>query len=104
MCTYNLMLDDKLVAEAESTLVNTGVPFQLWLQNQVETLLREQIRNKSRRVRSRRKELTDEQLAQELAKYASLVDADFPELSMSDYDNYIRSNSGRIAKGLEKWL
>ena len=104
MCTYNLMLDDQLVAEAESTLTNTGISFQLWLQQQVEELLREQVSSKHRRVHSRRRGLTDEQLAAQLAEYAPLTDADFPELSKSDYDHYIRSTSGRIAKGLEKWL
>ena len=48
--------------------------------------------------------LTDEQLAEILSQYAPLTDSDFPDLSKSDYDNYVRSNSGRIAKGLEKWL
>ena len=104
MCTYNLMLDDQLVAEAESTLTNTGIPFHLWLQQQVEELLREQVNHKRHRVHSRRRGLTDEQLAAQLAEYAPLTDADFPELSKSDYDNYIRSTSGRIAKGVEKWL
>lgn len=104
MCTYNLKLDDQLVAEAENTLGNTGITFQLWLEQQVEALLREQVNRKRRHVRTHRRGLTDEQLAQELAQYAPLTDADFPDLSKSDYDNYVRSISGRIIKGLEKWL
>ena len=48
--------------------------------------------------------LSDEQLAARLAQYASLTDDDFPNLSDADYANYARSNSGRIMKGLEKWL
>ena len=51
-----------------------------------------------------RKGLSDEQLAARLAQYAPLTDADFPDLSDADYANYTRSNSGRITKGLEKWL
>lgn len=37
-----------------------------------------------------------------LSPVIDLTDADFPELSKSDYDNFVRSNSGRIIKGLEK--
>ena len=48
--------------------------------------------------------LNDEQLAARLAQYAPLTDADFPNLSDADYANYVRSNSGRITKRLEKWL
>ena len=49
-------------------------------------------------------ELTDEQLAERLSQYAPLADSDFPDLSKSDYENYVRSNSGRISKELKKWL
>ena len=56
------------------------------------------------RVHKRRKALSDEQLAERLAQYAPLTDADFPELSEADYANYARNNDGRITKGLEKWL
>jgi len=37
------------------------------------------------RVYKRRKALSDEQLAERLAQYAPLTDADFPELSETDY-------------------
>ena len=104
MCTYNVQLDDKLVAEVENAIGDMGITFQLWLQQQVESLLREQINRKHRHARIRRHALSDEQLAEQLAQYAPLTDSDFPDLSKSDYDNYIRSTSGRIAKGLEKWL
>ena len=103
MCTYHVQLDDQLVAEAENALGNKGITFQLWLQQQVETLLREQIDHKHRHSRIRRHALSDEQLAEQLAQYAPLTDSDFPNLSKSDYDNYIRSTNGRISKGLEKW-
>lgn len=100
MCTYSLTLDEHLVAEAENTL-KEGVQFQFWLQQQVEVLLRKQVMKKRH---SRQGGLSDAQLAQRLAQYAPLTDVDFPELSKSDYDNYIRVTSGRMAKGLEKWL
>ena len=48
--------------------------------------------------------LTDEQLAECLSQYAPLTDSDFPELDKDTYSNFAKSNSGRIAKGLEKWL
>ena len=43
MCTYNITLDDKLVAQAESSLSHSGIELQLWLQQQVEQLLRQQV-------------------------------------------------------------
>ena len=52
MCTYNLKLDDQLVAEAENALGDIGTSFQLWLQQQVEALLREQVRRKRRQNRT----------------------------------------------------
>lgn len=104
MCTFNLKLDDKLVAEAENALGNNGTTFQLWLQQQVEALLRKQVDRMRRQTRARQHGLTDEQLSEELAQYAPLKDSDFPELSKADYDNYVRFTSGRITKGLDKWL
>ena len=56
------------------------------------------------RAHKHSKGLSDEQLAARLAQYALLTDADFPNLSDADYANFARSNSGRITKGLEKWL
>lgn len=66
MCTYNLTLDDHLVAEAEVSLHHSGEQFQVWLQQQVETLLRKQISR--RQHRARRRGLSDEQLARQLAQ------------------------------------
>ena len=43
MCTYNITLDDKLVAQAENSLSHSGIELQLWLQQQVEQLLRQQV-------------------------------------------------------------
>lgn len=56
------------------------------------------------RARKRRRGLSDEELAERLAQYAPLKDADFPEVSVEDYANYMRNQSGRIVKGVEKWL
>lgn len=98
MCTYNLVLDDQLVSKAESLLTNKGITLQIWLQQQVESLVREQVGRKYHRG------LSDEQLAEQLAQYAPLSDSDFPQLNAEDYANYTRNNSGKIARGLEKWL
>ena len=58
----------------------------------------------SRRTHNHRKGLSDEELAKRLAQYAPLTDDDFPKLGEADYANYVKNNSGRITKGLEKWL
>ena len=57
-----------------------------------------------RRAHKRRKSLTDAELAERLAQYAPLTDADFPEVSAEGYAFYAKNQSGRIMKGLEKWL
>ena len=49
MCTYNIVLDDKLVAQAESLLSHSGIELQLSLQRQVEQLLLQQI-NRANKV------------------------------------------------------
>ncbi len=100
MCTYSLVLDDQLVAQAEQTL--NGVPFQIWLQQQVENLMREQTAHSHVRVRHRG--LSDEQLSERLKDYPMLTESDFPELSSESYSQMLRSNSGKLIKGLEKWL
>ncbi len=104
MCTYQLKLDDDLVAQTESTL-HEGVPFQMWLQKQVEALMLKQISRSSKHGRSlSRRGLSDEKLAEKLSKFAPLVDTDFPELDTSDYVHHLKCQGGRIPKGLEKWL
>ncbi|MBQ7461687.1 MAG: hypothetical protein IJS63_05450 [Bacteroidaceae bacterium] len=57
-----------------------------------------------RRTHRRRKALTDAELAERLAQYAPLTDADFPEVSAEGYASFAKNHSGRITKGLEKWL
>ena len=56
------------------------------------------------RVHKHRKTLSDAELAERLAQYAPLTDADFPEVSAEDYTSFAKSHSGRISKELEKWL
>ena len=56
------------------------------------------------RIHKRRKALSDAELAERLAQYAPLTDADFPEVSAEGYASFAKNQSGRITKGLEKWL
>ena len=103
MCTYSIAIDDQLVSQATSTLPG-GVSFHLWLQQQVVELLKTQVDNQRRRTRTYNRGLTDEQLAQQLAQYPSLSESDFPEVNAEDYAHFMRSSSGRVPKGIEKWL
>ena len=54
--------------------------------------------------RKHRSGLSDEELAERLAQYAPLTDADFPEVSAEGYASFAKNHSGKITKGLEKWL
>lgn len=56
------------------------------------------------RVHKRRKALSDAEPADRLAQYAPLTDADFPYVSADSYASFAKNNSGRITKGLDKWL
>ena len=56
------------------------------------------------RVHNHRKALSDAELAERLAQYAPLTDADFPDVSAEGYASFSKNQSGRISKGLEKWL
>ena len=102
MCTYPILLDEDLVMQVESTLqINTS--FQVWLQQQVEAWLLAQV-NGTRRFHSRHVGLTDEMLAERLKGYPLLEESSFPALAAEDYGNYIKSQSGKLPKGLEQWL
>ena len=57
-----------------------------------------------RRAHKHRKALSDAELAERLAQYAPLTDADFPEISAEGYANFAKNHSGRLPKRLEKWL
>ena len=103
MCTYNIVIDDQLVSQARSTLPD-GVSFHLWLQQQVIELLKTQFNSQRRRTSPRHRGLTDEQLAQQLAQYPLLSESDFPQVHTEDYAHFLRNRSGRIPKGIEKWL
>lgn len=103
MCTYQITIDDQLASQVEAT-ISGKVSFVTWLQQQVEALLRSHVSgNVSRRI-SRHNVLDDEELSQLLSQYPPLTDEDFPQLSAADYDSHVHSRSGRMPKGIEKWL
>ena len=56
------------------------------------------------RSHQRGKSLSDAELADRLAQYAPLTDADFPEVSAEEYASFAKNHSGRVTKGVEKWL
>jgi len=103
MCIYNIVIDDQLVSQATSTLPG-GVSFHLWLQQKVVELLKTQVNGQRRRISNPRRGLSDEQLAQQLAQYPSLSESDFPEVNAEDYAHFMHNRSGRVPKGIEKWL
>ena len=102
MCTYPISLDDELVMQAESTL-QINMSFQAWLQQQVEAWLLAQVNGKQG-THSRHSRLTDEMLAERLKGYPPLEESNFPSLAAEDYGNYLKSQSGKLPKGLEQWL
>ena len=95
MCTYNISLDDQLVAQTANSL-QEGISFHVWLQQQVEELLRAQVQmvQQSSTVFTQKRKhcraLSDEQLAERLSQFAPLTDEDFPALEKESYDNYQR--------------
>ena len=104
MCTYNITLDDQLVAEAKCRIKNE-MPFQMWLQLEVEAMLKEKFEySKKRQTHRRHRGLSDEELDRELESFPPLTDADFPDLTAADYAYHMKAMSGRVPKGLEKWL
>lgn len=101
-CTYPISLDENLVMQAESVF-EINESFQTWLQQQVEMWLLAQVNSKGR-LHSRRSKLTDEMLAEKLKDYPPLEESDFPSMAAEDYSTYLKSNSGKLSKSLEKWL
>ena len=101
MCTYPISLDENLVLQAENVL-QIDESFQSWLQQQVEKWLLSQV-NEKKRFHSHSK-LTDEMLAERLKDYPLLEGSDFPSLVAEDYSTYLKSHSGQLPKGIEKWL
>ncbi len=102
MCTYRIALDDGLVLQAENTF-QIKEPFQTWLQQQVENWLWAQVNSKNQ-SHFRHSRLSDEELAERLKGYPPIEESSFPSLAAEDYDTYLKSRSGQLPEGLEKWL
>lgn len=103
MCTYNITLDDQLVAKAEITL--EGIPMQVWLQREVESLLKKRINKtepafKCKFVKRRAENvLSDSELEK---RFSGKPMPAIPEDSY--WDEVINANSGKVIKSIEKWL
>jgi hypothetical protein len=70
----------------------------------IDTILLPNGKTASTSTHKHKKALSDEELAERLSQYAPLTDADFPEVSAEEYASFAENHSGRITKGLEKWL
>lgn len=101
MCTYPISLEENLVMQAENTL-QISESFQTWLQKEIEAWLLAQIN--MHQAKPKRERLSDEMLAEKLKDFPPLEDEDFPELDAQDYSAFQRNSSGKLTKGLEKWL
>ena len=106
MCTYNITLDDQLVAEAECKL-KADLSFQLWLQQEVEAMLKKYVgkpriggKHKVAKIKRMPVDRSDGELE------AIFSDKHMPELPSGDatWQDIIRGNSGRTIKSVEKWL
>ena len=102
MCTYPISLDESLVMQVESIL-QINESFQTWLQQQVERWLLEQVQGKNQ-PHYRHGKLSDEVLVERLKGYPPLEESNFPSLAAEDYGTYLKSRSGQLPKGLERWL
>ena len=102
MFTYHIALDDGLVMQAENTFQIKEL-FQTRLQQQVESWLLAQVNGKSQ-SHSCCSRLSDEELSEKLRANPPLEENSFPSLAADDYGTCLKSHSGRLPKGLEKWL
>ena len=102
MCRFNISLNDDVVIQARQSFASESALTQ-WLQQQVERWLLAQVNSKNQ-PSCRHSKLTDEMLAERLKDYPPLEESNFPSLAAEDYGTYLKSNSGKLSKGLEKWL
>jgi len=104
MCSYNIILDDQLVAEAAHTL--KGVSMETWIQQQVESLLKERLaqsanHSTAKRIVKRRAEHipSDSQLE------TLFIGKDMPVMpDDSSWEEIISAKMGKTIKSMEKWL
>lgn len=55
-------------------------------------------------IKANRQRLSDDALAEALKEFAPLTDADFPELTQEQFLHGVHSMSGKMIKGVERWL
>lgn len=99
MRDYQLHLNDDVANKAEK-LFGSEESFKIWLQKKIEQWLD----IASARTMAHHEGLSDEALAEIVKDFPPLTQDAFPELSKSDFIDMVRSQNGRLPKGLEKWL
>ena len=103
MRDYQLHLDDDIVTRGEK-LFGSEESFRDWLQKKVERWIRTWLDDASAKSLFHDGGLPDEALAEILKGFPPLTQEAFPELSKDEYIDMVKSRSGRLPKGLEKWL
>ena len=100
MCTYNVVIDDQLALEAERSL--NGLSLQVWLQQQVDALVRNSKLSAKRVAKVRRRASYTPSDAELKARFA---DKDMPSMPEdASWREVIDANSGKTIKPIEKWL
>lgn len=98
MTTSSTTLNQNTIVESFWNLLQT-------VDSKARRALYKRLENEYYAERSRNsRSLSDESLAQELSEFDPITEQDFPELSREQYVGFARNSSGKIAKGLEKWL
>ena len=100
MCTYNVVIDDQLVAEAERSL--NGLSLQAWLQQQVDALVRHSKSSAKRVAKVKRRANYTPSDAELTARFSNQDMPPMPE--ETSWKDIIDSNLGKTIKSVEKWL
>ena len=88
MCSYNITLDDTLVKRAKPSFADDNA-LQLWLQEQIEWLLLEQIETQSGITPPC--QYTEEEAMQRIIKATADVDAGIGLVSHEEFKKQVRS-------------
>ena len=100
MCTYSVVIDDQLAAEAERCL--NGLSLQVWLQQQVDALVCYSTVPDKRVAKVRRRANCTPTDAELKARFDNKEMPQMPE--DSSWKEIIDSNIGKTIKPVEKWL
>lgn len=100
MCTYNVVIDDQLVVEAERSL--NGLSLQAWLQQQVDALVRHSKITSQRVAKVKRRAKHAPSDAELMARFSDKNMPPMPE--DTSWKDIIDANVGKTIKPVEKWL